>query len=127
LHALNDDRGVRAAFVENLIKAIHGRFLPEVDGYRLTTIVFGKVTEELQVAVAVRAFAADAIDHLQRAVDSGTLEFRADFEKIETPGVDWGGATIERRLIGLSGWDGRAVVLYIRPNDELDRLRIDIH
>jgi hypothetical protein len=55
------------------------------------------------------------------------LNFRADFEKVETTADDWSDFGAEARLIGLSGWDGRAVLLYIRPDDELDRLRVEIH
>ena len=62
-----------------------------------------------------------------RQPDRHGLNFRADFEKVETTADDWSDFGAEARLIGLSGWDGRAVLLYIRPDDELDRLRVEIH
>ena len=58
---------------------------------------------------------------------SETVDFRADFEKVETTTDDWNDFGAEPRLIGLSGWDGRAVLVYIRPDDELDRLRVELH
>jgi hypothetical protein len=132
LHALNNDRLARAEFVQSLIKTARGRFLREVDGRLMTTVVFDKATEEsgggeLQVDVAVKKFAVDALDRLQQTVDNGNLEFRGEFETIEIPADNWGGATVERRLFGLTGWKGRAALLYIRPDNELDRLLIDVH
>jgi hypothetical protein len=132
LHALSNDRLARAEFIESLIKTARGRFLPEADGRLLTTVVFDKAAEELggkelQVDVAVKTFAVDALDRLQQTVDTGNLEFRGEFEAIEIPADDWGDATIERRLAGLTGWNGRAVQIYIRPDRKFDRLLIDVH
>jgi hypothetical protein len=132
LHALNDDCRARVDFVGRLPKLARGPNLRDVDGCLLTSVVFNKVTdeqtvEELQVDVAVKVFAADAVDRLQRTLDSGGLQFRADFEEIALSADGWGEAIAEQQLIGLSGWDGRAVLLYIRPDGELDRLRIEIH
>jgi hypothetical protein len=132
LHALNDDPSARADFVGRLPKLIRGPYLRNVDGYLLTCLVFNKVTgeqtvEELQVDVAAKVFAAGAVDRVQRALDCGALQFRADFEEIELIADEWDDVVVERPLIGLSGWDGRAVVLYIRPDDELDRLRVEFH
>jgi hypothetical protein len=129
---LNADCRARADFVGKLPKLARGPNLRDVDGCLLTSVVFNKVTdekmgEELQVDLAVKVFAADAVDRLQRTLDSGGLQFRADFEEIELTTDEWGDAALERPLVGLSGWDGRAVVLYIRPDGQLDRLRIEIH
>jgi hypothetical protein len=110
-----------------------------MNGCLLASVVFDKrideqTVEELQVDVVVKVVAVDAFDHLQRTLDNGNLDFRADFEKVE-PVVDiWGEVNAEPRLIGLCGWGGRAVVLYIRPDDDTirpdddtDRLRIELH
>jgi len=132
LYVLNGDRCARDDFIHKLAELVRGPNLRQVDGRLLTTVVFDKEVEEqkvaeLQVDVAVKLFAADAVVRLQRALDSGSLNFRADFEKVETTADDWSDFGAEARLIGLSGWDGRAVLLYIRPDDELDRLRVEIH
>ena len=132
LYVLNGDRRARDDFVHKLAELARGPNLRQVDGRLLTTVVFDKEVEEqkvaeLQVDVAVKLFAVDAVVRLQRALDSGSLDFRADFEKVETTPDDWNDFGAEPRLIGLSGWDGRAVLVYIRPDDELDRLRVELH
>jgi hypothetical protein len=65
---------------------------------------------------------------LQRALDNGSLAFRAEFEAVKPTDDDWGAFAAEpRRLSALSGWDGRWAVLYIRSDFGFDRLGVEIH
>jgi len=133
LYVLNGDRRARNDFTHNLAETIGGRDLRKVGDRLLTTIVFDKQIEgqeaaELQVDVAVKVVADDAVGRLQRALDNGSLAFRAEFEAVKPTDDDWGAFAAEpRRLSALSGWDGRWAVLYIRSDFGFDRLGVEIH